>query len=101
MTIAAGITASEARLAEICRRYHIRELSLFGSTARGQHRPDSDIDLLVEYIPDSHIGLFEHFDAEEEFASLFDKPVHLVAKSGLKERMRREILPEARVIYAV
>src|SRR5689334_3893715 len=100
MTIAAGITMPEAKLAEICRRYHIKELSLFGSTARGDARPDSDIDLLVEFFPDSGIGLFEHFDAQEELAALFGKKVDLVSKRGLKARIRSEVLADARVIYA-
>jgi len=100
MTIAPGIELSESALADICRRYHIKELSLFGSTARGEARPDSDIDLLVEYVPNSGIGLFEHVDAEQELGALFGKKVDLVSKRGLKERIRREILADARVIYA-
>ena len=100
MTIAAGITLPEAELAEICRRYQIKELSLFGSTVRGEARPDSDIDLLVEFLPEAKIGLFEHFDAELELSNLFGRKVDLVSKKALRERLRREILAEARSIYA-
>jgi predicted nucleotidyltransferase len=100
MTIAAGITLPEAELAEICRRYQIKELSLFGSTVRGEARPDSDIDLLVEFLPEAKIGLFERFDAELELSNLFGKKVDLVSKKALRERFRREILAEARSIYA-
>ena len=71
MTIASGITLAETELAEICRRYQIKELLLFGSAVRGEMRPDSDIDLLVEFLPDSKIGLFEHFHAEQDLSSLF------------------------------
>ena len=100
MTIAPGLDLSEAALDDICRRYQIKELMLFGSAVRGELRPDSDVDLLVEFLPDSRIGLFEHFDAEQELSSLFGKKVDLVSKRALRERLRREILAEARVIYA-
>ena len=43
----------ETALAELCRRYRVRELSVFGSAARGEMRSDSDIDLLVEFLPDA------------------------------------------------
>ncbi len=100
MTIAAGIILPEAQLAEICRRYQIKELSLFGSTVRGEAGPESDIDLLVEFLPGAKIGLFEHFDAELELSNLFGKKVDLVSKKALRERRRRGILAEARSIYA-
>jgi hypothetical protein len=57
-TIQLGNTGvDETRLADLCLRYHVKELSLFGSAARGQMRPDSDIDLLVECLPDSQVDL--------------------------------------------
>ena len=51
------IEVDEAKLADICRRYQVRELSLFGPAARGEMRPDSDIDLLVEFLPNAEVGL--------------------------------------------
>jgi predicted nucleotidyltransferase len=100
MTIAPGITVPDETLEDICQRHHIKLLSLFGSTARGQHRPDSDIDLLVEYQPNSRVGLFEHVDTQEELAALFGRHVDLVTRNGLKERVRQEILPDIRILYA-
>ena len=47
----------EADLADLCRRYRVRELSLFGSAARGDMRADSDIDMLVEFLPDAGIDV--------------------------------------------
>ena len=52
MTTAAGIELPETEIAGICRRHQVRELSLFGSAARGEMRPDSDIDLLVDFLPE-------------------------------------------------
>src|ERR1035441_7127422 len=86
MTIAAGINPSGTELAEICRRYQIKELSLFGSAVRGEMRPDSDIDLLVEFMPDANVSLFGHFDAEEELSRLVGKKVDLVSKTALRGR---------------
>src|SRR5205814_1295979 len=51
MTIATGIELPEAAIADICRRHQIKELSLFGSAARGEIRPDSDFDFLVDFLP--------------------------------------------------
>ncbi len=51
MTIAPGLSLPETEFAEICRRYGFKELSVFGSVARGEMRPDSDVDLLVEFSP--------------------------------------------------
>src|ERR1022692_1115969 len=79
----------EARLADLC-RYQVRELSFFGSAARGEMRPDSDIDLLVEFLPDAEIDLVD-------YAGLM---LDLVSKNGLKPLIRACILQEARLLYA-
>ena len=50
----------EAKLTDLCKRYRVRELSLFGSAVRGEMRPDSDIDLLVEFLPDAEIDLVDY-----------------------------------------
>ena len=50
----------ESSLADLCRRYHVRELSFFGSAARGEMRPDSDINMLVEFLPDADIDLVDY-----------------------------------------
>ena len=57
MMIASGIEFPEARIADICRRHQVGELSLFGSAARGDMGPDSDIDLLVDFLPGARPGL--------------------------------------------
>lgn len=100
MTIAPGLELAEEALIDICRPYRIKELMVFGSAARGEMRPESDVDLLVEFLPESNTGLFEPFQAEMELSNLFGKKVDLVSKRALREGMRRAILPEARSIYA-
>lgn len=94
------IEVDEAQLAELCRRYQVRELSVFGSAARGEMRPDSDIDLLVEFLPDANVGLVEHAGLMLELARLLGRKVDLVSKNGLKPRIRSSVLADARLVYA-
>lgn len=100
MTIAPGTILPEAEIAEICRRYQVKELSVFGSAARGEARPDSDIDLLVEFLPEADTSLLEHFAAEREFSELLGRKVDLVSKRALRAALRDEVLSQARLIYA-
>ena len=73
-----NIQVNEARLAELCRQYHVRELSVFGSAARGEMRPDSDVDLLVEFIPDAKVDLFEYAGLMLDVSELIGRKVDLV-----------------------
>lgn len=89
-----------AKLEDLCRRYGVRELSLFGSAVRGQLGPDSDIDVLVEFDPAARIGIFRFESLVEGLEALVGRKVDLVTKRGLKPWVRPEVLREARVIYA-
>ena len=94
------VDVEEARLADICRRYQVRELAVFGSAARGAMRPDSDIDMLVEFLPEAEIGLLEHAGLMLDLAQLLGCGVDLVSKRGLKPFIRDSVLREARPVYA-
>ncbi|SRR5579883_907503 len=94
-----GITVPEVELRLLCQKYRVKELSVFGSRARGDHRPDSDLDLLVEFLPDDHSGLIAYLSLQHELAQLLGTKVDLAPKGSLKPLVRREVLPEARVIY--
>jgi predicted nucleotidyltransferase len=74
------------------RKMHVRELSLFGSHARGDASPASDIDFLVE-LDDKTFD--NYMDVKEYLESLFQTRVDLVLKSALKERLRDRVLREA------
>lgn len=87
-------------LVDLCRRYHVRELSVFGSAARGKMRPDSDIDLLVEFFPEAKIDLFDHVGLMLDLEKLLGRKVDLVSKEGLKPLIRSSVLADARLIYA-
>jgi uncharacterized protein len=95
-----GLQVGSARLAELCRRYSVKELSLFGSAARGEMSPESDVDIMVEFEPGVRIGLIRFESLVEELESLAERRVDLVTKRGLKPWVRSEVLKDARVIYA-
>lgn len=99
MTITQGLEVPVEALAAVCRKYHVRELSVFGSAARDDMHPDSDVDLLVVFEPDAKIG-WEFFDLEIELERLFGRKVDLGEKEALKPRVRPSALRDARVIYA-
>jgi uncharacterized protein len=100
MTIAAGIELPEAGIAAICRRYQVRELSLFGSAARGEMRPDSDFDFLVDFLPGARPGLLGVAAMMRELTVLLGRRVDLAVKPALKPLVRAGVLAEARLIYA-
>lgn len=94
-----GAAVDAARLAEVCERFGIAELSVFGSTARGEQRPDSDVDLLYVLADGRHLG-FSINRLEDELSDLFGRPVDLVSKSSLHRLIRDDVLAEARGLYA-
>lgn len=71
-----------------------------GSAARGELCPDSDIDLLVEFLPEAQVDLVEHAAAEREFSALFGRKVDLVSKRALRSILREEVLSHTHVIFA-
>jgi predicted nucleotidyltransferase len=95
-----NILVDSQSLAEMCRRYHVKELSLFGSAVRGEMGPDSDIDILVEFEPGVRIGLIKFESFVDELELLSGRRIDLVTKSGLKPWVRPSVLKDARVIYA-
>jgi len=89
------------QLAKLCRKYGVRKLSLFGSAARGDMTPESDVDLMVEFEPGSRTTLWDLPAMQQAFSALFgDRPVDLVPPDVLKNPFRRKaILPELKVLY--
>ena len=97
-----GLPAIPKReLAAICKKYGVRKMSLFGSAARNQLRPDSDVDLLVEFKPTSKTTLFDLVHMQDELSPLFGRrEVHIAGPEILKNPYRRRtILPDLRTVY--
>jgi len=85
-----------------CRKWKIKELSLFGSALTDEFRPDSDIDLLVVFDDDANWGLFDLIHAEEELEALLGREVDLAEKKAVRNPFRRHhILAHREVIYEV
>lgn len=100
MPAPSAMNVSHSELAEFCRRRHIRKLSLFGSTLRGEDRPDSDIDLLVEFEPGARVGLLQMARIERELGELIGRKVDLRTPADLSRYFRDEVLRDAEVQYA-
>ena len=100
MSPAERLRVSEGALAALCVRYQVRELAVFGSAARGEARPDSDVDLLVLFDERARVTLFTLIELQAELSVLFGRPVDLVPKNGLKSALRKEVLAGAQVLYA-
>ena len=100
MTLAAGIELPEAEIVAICRRHQVRELSLFGSAARGEMGPDSDVDLLVDFLPDARPGLLGVSAMTRELTALLGRRVDLAVKPALRPLVLPGVLADARLIYA-
>lgn len=83
----------------LCRRHRIRRLSLFGSALRADFRPDSDIDLLVEFEPEQKIG-WNLIDIEDEFSRFFGgHQVEMLNPKYLNHRLKERILGSAQLLY--
>jgi hypothetical protein len=88
-------------LASTCRKHRIRRLSVFGSTLKGTTRPDSDVDLLVEFDPHAKPGLIGMAKIEIELSSLLDgRKVDLRTSQDLSRHFRSEVLRTATIQYA-
>jgi predicted nucleotidyltransferase len=95
-----GIEIPLGALGELCRRYGVRELAIFGSAVREDFHPDSDIDLLVEFQPEASVGLLDYVGLQHELADLLGRKVDLVSKAGLKPLIRDDVLRQAQILYA-
>lgn len=96
-----GIDIPENQTAEFCRKWKVKELSLFGSVLRDDFGPDSDIDVLVTFQPDALWSMWDLMDMREELQQLFKRKVDLVEKDALRNPFRRhEILHNHKVVYA-
>ncbi len=87
------------KIAKLCKKHRVRELCLFGSRSRGDNRPDSDFDLLVDFLPDARIGLIEYSRMQIDLSEILKTKVDLVSKKGLKTNVRSNVLVDAMPIY--
>jgi len=91
------------KIVEFCDRWQVTEFALFGSVLRDDFRPDSDIDVMVQFHSEAHPTLFDLADMEDELKTLFQRDVDLVTRKGIETSRnylrRKAILSSAQVIY--
>ena len=100
MTIAAQIPIPREQIAEFCRRNKIRRLALFGSVLRPDFSPDSDIDVLVEFVPGASVGFIRLSALQLELSGLLGRTVDLRTPPELSRYFRDEVMATAAVQYA-
>ena len=93
------IDINKEKLAEFCRKHHIRKLWLFGSALRDDFRDDSDVDVLIEFEPGSSIGLLGLSEIQWELSELFGLPVDARTLPELSHYFRERIAQEALEFY--
>ena len=91
-------TIDRERLGELCRRHGISRLALFGSAAREELGPDSDVDLLVEFVPGRRVGL-RFITVQEELQTLLGRKVDLNTPAFLSPHFRARVAAEAVPLY--
>jgi uncharacterized protein len=96
----AKIEIPQPRVAEFCRRHHIRKLALFGSVLREDFGPESDVDVLVEFEEGATVGLIGLAGMELELGEILGHRVDLRTPGDLSRYFRDEVLRAARVQYA-
>ena len=96
----ARIPIPKTEINEFCHRNQVKSLALFGSVLRADFRPDSDVDILVEFQPEAQVGFMAMSRMQRELTELLQRPVDLVPKDGLKLLIRDTILANTEVVYA-
>ncbi|MCL5965793.1 MAG: nucleotidyltransferase family protein [Deltaproteobacteria bacterium] len=95
MTTQEIIEALRAHRPMLEEKSSIQDLAVFGSAVRGAAGPRSDVDILVEFDPDAHIGLFEFARLRELLGQLLGRPVDLATPDALHPALKDRILKEA------
>jgi predicted nucleotidyltransferase len=93
------ISIPEGKIAQFCERHHIRRLAFFGSVLRDDFRPDSDVDVLVEFEPGHTPGMITLAGMEIELSELLGRQVDMRTPGELSRYFRQKVLDTAQVYY--
>ncbi len=93
------ISVPKKKVADFCRRNRIRRLSFFGSVLRHDFRPESDVDVLVEFEPDARVGMIGLAGMELELGEILGRRVEMHTYRGLNPHFRNEVLERAEVQF--
>jgi len=89
----------ENKITEFCRRHHIHKLAVFGSALGKDFRPESDLDILVEFEP-KHVPGLAFFKIEKELSQILGRKVDLNTRDFLSPDFRDKVVSEAETVYA-
>jgi predicted nucleotidyltransferase len=92
------LSIDRAAVSEFCKRHHIARLALFGSVIRDDFRPESDIDVLVEFRPGIRVGL-AFIQMQDELSAVLGRTVDLHTPASLSKYFRDQVLREAEPLY--
>ncbi len=82
-----------------CQRHPIRKLALFGSVLRDDFTPESDVDVLVEFLPNARISLLDMVSLEMELTAMFGRQVDLRTPQELSRYFRDKVIASSEVLY--
>ncbi len=99
MTTQTNLRIPREEITGFCRRHHVRKLSLFGSVLREDFRPDSDVDMLVEFEPGTTVG-YRFITIQDELSELLGRRVDLGTPNSLSKYIRDRVLTEGEVVYS-
>jgi uncharacterized protein len=94
------VVVDRTRLAEFCRQHHIRKMSFFGSVLGEKFRPDSDVDVLVEFEPEHVPGLLTLAGLEIELTKLLGRKADVRTAEDLSRYFRDDVVERAELVYA-
>lgn len=94
------IEINQAALKDICTRYGVQKLSLFGSAIHDNFGPDSDVDLLVEFQPEQQVGYFRLTELQLELEDVIGRKVDLRTSGEVSRYFREQVMQEAVIQYA-
>ena len=95
-----AIDISPETIAELCEKWHIRKLAVFGSALRDDFSEDSDVDILVEFEPEHTPGFFALFDLEQALSQMMaSRPIDIVTYAAINKHLRPSILDSAKTLF--
>lgn len=94
-----NLKIDQKKLEEICHKYQVEFLGVFGSVARGEQRTESDMDLLVRFSPDAKVGFFKLYDIEQDFSRFLRRRVEIVTQSSLNPYIKDRVYSDLQSVY--
>ena len=86
-------------VADFCRRHRVREFALFGSVLRDDFTPESDVDVLIDFLPQTRVTFFDLSHLKDELEEMFHREVDLVTKRSLHPVIASDVLASRQMLY--